>query len=62
VTRDEFDGDIAAGVPVVGLEPSRVSAFRDELPALFPDDPRAARLARQPHSLAELLAGAAPRT
>jgi Fe-S oxidoreductase len=43
VLRDEIE----AGVTVVGLEPACVSAFRDELPALFPDDPLAARLARQ---------------
>jgi FAD/FMN-containing dehydrogenase/Fe-S oxidoreductase len=55
-TLDELADDIDAGVPVVGLEPSCVSAFRDELPALFPDEPRAARLAHQTHTLAELLA------
>ena len=55
-TLDELADDIDAGVPIVGLEPSCVSAFRDELPALFPDEPRAARLAKQTHTLAELLA------
>ncbi|MEP6861398.1 MAG: FAD-binding and (Fe-S)-binding domain-containing protein [Deltaproteobacteria bacterium] len=55
-TLDELAVDIDAGVPIVGLEPSCVSAFRDELPALFPDEPRAARLAKQTHSLGELLA------
>jgi FAD/FMN-containing dehydrogenase/Fe-S oxidoreductase len=30
-----------AGTPIIGLEPSCVAALRDELPALFPDDPRA---------------------
>jgi Fe-S oxidoreductase len=54
-TLDTLADDIDAGVPVVGLEPSCVSAFRDELPALFPEVPRAARLARQTYSLAELL-------
>jgi len=47
--------EIASGTPVVGLEPSCVAAFRDELPNLFPDDPQAQRLARQTHTLAELL-------
>jgi FAD/FMN-containing dehydrogenase/Fe-S oxidoreductase len=56
-TLEDLADDIDAGVPIVGLEPSCVSAFRDELPALFPDDPRAARLAKQTHSLGELLAG-----
>jgi Fe-S oxidoreductase len=57
-TLDELADDIDAGVPVVGLEPSCVSAFRDELPALFPGDPRAVRLAHQTRSLGELLASA----
>ena len=55
-TLDTLADDIAAGVPVVGLEPSCVSALRDELPALFPDDPRAQQLARSSHSLGALLA------
>jgi FAD/FMN-containing dehydrogenase/Fe-S oxidoreductase len=57
--RDTFEvlgSAIADGVPVVGLEPSCTSAFRDELPSLFPDDPRAAKLATQTYSLGELLA------
>ncbi len=54
-TLDDLADAIDAGVPVVGVEPSCVAAFRDELPALFPDEPRAARLAAQTHSLAEFL-------
>ncbi|MDB4956797.1 MAG: hypothetical protein JWO36_4366 [Myxococcales bacterium] len=54
-TLAELADDIDAGVPVVGVEPSCVSAFRDELLALFPDDPGARKLADQTHSLAELL-------
>jgi FAD/FMN-containing dehydrogenase/Fe-S oxidoreductase len=57
-TLDELADDIDGGVPVVGLEPSCVSAFRDELPALFPDDPRAMRLSRQTCTLGEFLAAA----
>jgi FAD/FMN-containing dehydrogenase/Fe-S oxidoreductase len=38
---------VEAGVPVVGLEPSCVAVFRDELPNLYPDDPVARRLSRQ---------------
>jgi Fe-S oxidoreductase len=56
-TLDDLADDIDAGVTVVGVEPSCVSAFRDELPALFPGVPRAVRLARQTRSLAELLSG-----
>jgi Fe-S oxidoreductase len=41
--------------PIVVLEPGCLSVFRDELRQLLPDDPRAARLAAQAVSLAELL-------
>jgi FAD/FMN-containing dehydrogenase/Fe-S oxidoreductase len=44
---DALGDDIRAGVPVIGLEPACLSVFRDELPNLFPDDARAAALARQ---------------
>jgi FAD/FMN-containing dehydrogenase/Fe-S oxidoreductase len=47
--------EIAAGIPLVGLEPSCVAVFRDELPNLFPDDPAAKRLAEQSFFLAEFL-------
>jgi FAD/FMN-containing dehydrogenase/Fe-S oxidoreductase len=43
------------GVPVVILEPACLSVFRDELHQLFPDDARAAALARNVHSLAGFL-------
>jgi FAD/FMN-containing dehydrogenase/Fe-S oxidoreductase len=46
---------IAAGVPVVGLEPSCVAVFRDELVNLFPDDPAATRLSAQTFFFAEFL-------
>jgi Fe-S oxidoreductase len=49
---------IRAGAPLVGLEPSCVSAFRDELPKLMSDDPDAERLAEQTRTLAEFLNGA----
>lgn len=52
--------DIDAGVPVIGLEPSCVSVFRDELPALLPHDRRASRLAAQTYTLSEWLAKNAP--
>jgi Fe-S oxidoreductase len=42
-------------VPVVGLEPSCVAAFRDELPNLFPGDERAHWLARNTFILSEYL-------
>ncbi|MGH7714513.1 MAG: (Fe-S)-binding protein, partial [Vulcanimicrobiaceae bacterium] len=47
--------DIRAGVPVVGLEPSCVAVFRDEMLNLFPHDQDAQRLAKQTFTLAEFL-------
>ena len=46
---------IYSGTPVVGLEPSCVAVFREELVKLFPDDERASRLAKQTFTLAEYL-------
>jgi len=47
--------EIAAGVPLVGLEPSCMAVFRDELPALFPGEEAAQRLATNTFTLAEIL-------
>ncbi|MFF1559926.1 FAD-binding and (Fe-S)-binding domain-containing protein [Streptomyces sp. NPDC058279] len=49
----------AAG-PVVVLEPSCAAALRTDLPALLPDDPRAARLAAAVRTFAETLEEYAP--
>jgi Fe-S oxidoreductase len=46
---------IAAGLPLVGLEPSCVAVFRDELTNLFPHDEDAKRLRHQSFLLSELL-------
>jgi FAD/FMN-containing dehydrogenase/Fe-S oxidoreductase len=46
---------IRAGTPIVGLEPSCVSVFRDELGGLFPRDEDAARLNKQVMLLSEFL-------
>ena len=54
--RDE----LRAGTPVVGLEPSCVAVFRDELLQQLPHDEDARRLARQSFLLGELLAGEIP--
>src|SRR5207245_2306797 len=51
----ELGPQLDAGVPVVGLEPSCVAVFRDELVNLFPDDLRARRLAELTHTLGQLL-------
>ena len=47
--------DIEAGTPIVGLEPSCVSVFRDELLRFFPDDPLARKLSQQVFVLSEFL-------
>ena len=52
---DELSPEIKAGVPVVGLEPSCVAVFRDELVNLFPHDERAQALSRQTFLLSEFL-------
>ncbi|HEX3665434.1 MAG TPA: FAD-binding and (Fe-S)-binding domain-containing protein [Rhizomicrobium sp.] len=54
-TLNSMRNDIRAGVPVIGLEPACTSAFRDELPNLFPGDPQAAALSRQTRLLSEFL-------
>ena len=46
---------IDAGVPIVVLEPSCASVFRDELCNLFPENPRAQRLRNQTFLLSEFL-------
>ncbi|HEY5055280.1 MAG TPA: FAD-binding and (Fe-S)-binding domain-containing protein [Acidobacteriaceae bacterium] len=53
---DQLGPQIAAGTPVVMLEPSCASVFRDELLNFFPHDERAQRLARQTVMLSEQLA------
>jgi Fe-S oxidoreductase len=47
---------LAAGIPMVGLEPSCVAMLRSDLVELLPDDPAAIALAEQTRTLAELLA------
>ena len=47
--------EIAAGIPVIVLEPSCASVFRDELLNLLPDDERAVRLSSQVFLLSEFL-------
>jgi Fe-S oxidoreductase len=46
---------IEAGIPIVGLEPSCVAVFRDELTNLFPNDEDAKRLSEQTFLLSEFL-------
>ncbi len=51
---------IDAGLPIIVLEPSCASVFRDELRNLFPNDARAQRLQRQTFLLSEFLQRYAP--
>jgi Fe-S oxidoreductase len=46
---------IQEGVPVVGIEPSCVAVFRDELPGMLPQDLDATRLSMQTLTLAEFI-------
>jgi len=57
---DSLRESIEAGVPVVGLEPSCIAVFRDELPNMLPNDENARRLAAQTFTLAQLLDKYAP--
>ena len=54
-TLDTLRPEIEAGTPVVGLEPACVTAFLDELPGLFPDDPRAGRLRANTHFISDFI-------
>ncbi|HET9715094.1 MAG TPA: FAD-binding and (Fe-S)-binding domain-containing protein [Pseudolabrys sp.] len=47
---------VEAGMPIVGLEPACVSAFRDELVNLFPNDERAKRLSNQTMFFSDFIA------
>jgi Fe-S oxidoreductase len=63
-TLNALQNDIREGVPIIGLEPACTSAFRDELPNLFPNDPQASALSKQTRFLSEFLQdrSIAPRT
>jgi FAD/FMN-containing dehydrogenase/Fe-S oxidoreductase len=54
-TMETLRPDLEQGVPIVGLEPSCVSVFRDELPGLFPGDPLAKRLAQLAMTFSEFM-------
>jgi len=56
--RDVMAGlraELAAGTPIVVLEPSCLAVFRDELVNFFPDDPDAKRLSQHAFLLSEFL-------
>lgn len=50
-----LQSQIAADIPIVGLEPGCLSVFRDELINLFPKDPEAQKLSRLSFHLSEFL-------
>jgi FAD/FMN-containing dehydrogenase/Fe-S oxidoreductase len=52
---DALHPEIQAGTPIVVLEPSCCSVFRDELHGLFPDDPDASGLMANALTLSEFL-------
>jgi Fe-S oxidoreductase len=52
---ESLHAEIEAGTPIVGLEPSCVSVFRDELLRFFPEDPLARKLSEQTFFLTEFL-------
>jgi FAD/FMN-containing dehydrogenase/Fe-S oxidoreductase len=54
-TLSSLRPEIENGTPIVGLEPACVSAFRDELPALFPGNEAAQRLAEQTLFISEFV-------
>ena len=58
VARDS--GVIEAGFALIFLEPSCASVFKDELPELFPNDPRARKMREQVWLLADWLSAKAP--
>lgn len=57
---DALAPQLDAGTPIVVLEPSCASVFRDELCNLLPNDPRARKLREQTFLLSEFLVKYAP--
>jgi FAD/FMN-containing dehydrogenase/Fe-S oxidoreductase len=54
-TLSALRSELDEGLPVIGLEPSCVSVFRDELINLFPRDEYAKKLARSAMTLSEFI-------
>jgi Fe-S oxidoreductase len=59
-SMDALSQEISTGTPIVVLEPSCASVFKDEAVNLLPDDPRTARLKQQTMLLGEFLMQRAP--
>jgi FAD/FMN-containing dehydrogenase/Fe-S oxidoreductase len=54
-TLSALRGDIEAGTPIIGIEPSCVSVFRDEMTNLLGNNPEAQKLKSQTFLLSEFL-------
>jgi FAD/FMN-containing dehydrogenase/Fe-S oxidoreductase len=54
-TLDVLRDEVRAGTPVVGMEPSCLAVFKDELTGMLPHDDDAARLAQQAMHFGEFL-------
>jgi FAD/FMN-containing dehydrogenase/Fe-S oxidoreductase len=54
-TLDLLREDLRAGIPIVGVEPSCLATFKDELPKMLPHDEDAKRLCKQAVHFAEFL-------
>jgi FAD/FMN-containing dehydrogenase/Fe-S oxidoreductase len=54
-TLDTLRDEIRAGTPIVGMEPSCLAVFKDELTAILPHDDDAARLAGSARHFGEFL-------
>lgn len=54
-TMEALRPELDEGISIVGLEPSCVSVFRDELPNLFPANEQATRLSKAVKTLPEFL-------
>jgi FAD/FMN-containing dehydrogenase/Fe-S oxidoreductase len=54
-TMDALQPELEEGIPVIGLEPSCVSVFRDELTGLYPAHPSAKRLRESTMTLSEFI-------
>ncbi|MBS1191718.1 MAG: FAD-binding oxidoreductase [Rhodocyclaceae bacterium] len=52
---ETLDGEIRAGIPIVGLEPACLTVFREEMPQMLPGNEQAKRLARQTFLLSEFI-------
>jgi len=52
---ESLETAVEEGIPVVGLEPSCVAVFRDEITNLFPNNDIAGKLKEQTYTLAEFL-------